>query len=717
MNPPSLSPTLARLFTTALTCWLVAIGHAVILPSHAEALVEGVPCPPESTDMEIVFGDLVSCAIDAASDSDAFRFSGVAGENVVIQVRSQGSLRPCLELFAPDSTVTTACSNAFSQRLDVALTQPGTHTILISPFSFTGGYDLALERVAPPSSTAQPIDYGATIEGEIDPSGDLDLFSFSGTAGETIAVQVTSLSSLRPCLELVAPDNTRIVACANAFSHRIDSTLTLSGTYTILVSAFSFSGAYVLALERILPPSPNAQAVQYGSTVQDEISPSGDIDLFFFEASAGARIRLDVASESSLRPCLELIGPDNTRITACENAFSQRIDATLGLTGTYSVLASAFSFSGAYSLSLQCLSPPCLAVPSVTISVSNASVVEGGSVTFTISRTGDTSLPLTVKYTLSGSATLESDYTLDPAPPTVIIPARSSTGTITLVSIDDVERENAETAVLTLSHDPAYVVGTPSTATTTITDNDAAQPDLLEAEVTDPPATITPGGAFRVTDTVRNAGLGTAAPSETRYYLSGDRVWDPADTLLIGRRQIGSLVAADVSTGTVRVRVPATAGVGAYFLMACADDTKLVTEANEQNNCITSETPVEVVMPDLVVTFVTRPPGAAARGSSFLVADRVRNQGEGLARSSETRFYLSRNKAKNPGDFLMVGSRHVPELEPGEESTNTTAVVIPLDILPDSYFLLACADDLKEVRESGGPNNCLASATRVRVTP
>jgi len=43
-------------------------------------------------------------------------------------------------------------------------------------------------------------------------------------------------------------------------------------------------------------------------------------------------------------------------------------------------------------------------------------------------------------------------------------------------------------------------------------------------------------------------------------------------------------------------------------------------------------------------------------------------------------------------------------------------------VTPDSYFLLACADDLKKVAEgnaalTGEKNNCLVSTTKVAVGP
>src|SRR4030095_11227944 len=65
-----------------------------------------------------------------------------------------------------------------------------------------------------------------------------------------------------------------------------------------------------------------------------------------------------------------------------------------------------------------------------------------------------------------------------------------------------------------------------------------AQPDLVETAVTmNPTAPVrVPGTAFSVTDTARNLGPVTSAPSTTRYYLSLDPVNGAGDVLLGGSR-------------------------------------------------------------------------------------------------------------------------------------------------------------------------------------
>ena len=188
------------------------------------------------------------------------------------------------------------------------------------------------------------------------------------------------------------------------------------------------------------------------------------------------------------------------------------------------------------------------------------------------------------------------------------------------------------------------------------------RPDLVQTAVSDPPAAAAPGSTFKVVDTVKNQGLVAAAASKTRYYLSTDQLKGSADTLLTGSRSVPSLAPGAESGGkSVTVTIPSTMPLGTYYLLACADDTALVTEAEENNNCGASAMPVQVTRPDLVQTAVSNPPSAAAPGSSFKLTDTVQNQGLVAAAASTTRYYLSTDQQKGSGDTLLTGSRSVPE--------------------------------------------------------
>jgi len=89
---------------------------------------------------------------------------------------------------------------------------------------------------------------------------------------------------------------------------------------------------------------------------------------------------------------------------------------------------------------------------------------------FSIYRSGDTAQPLTVHFTLTGTATNGVDYTSVPL--TAIIPAGETNVIITIEPINDDESEPSETVVLTLVSTPEYDLSPPASALIGIVDND-----------------------------------------------------------------------------------------------------------------------------------------------------------------------------------------------------------------------------------------------------
>ena len=243
----------------------------------------------------------------------------------------------------------------------------------------------------------------------------------------------------------------------------------------------------------------------------------------------------------------------------------------------------------------------------------------------------------------------------------------------------------------------------------------AQRPDLVVTAVSDPPGEAAPGDSFQVTDTVENHGAATARDSTTRYYLSVDSGRSRGDRLLGGSRAVPKLAPGEVSTGPASVTIPLTVLPGVFFLLACADDTNVVSETHEMNNCRTSVTTVQIARPDLVLTAVSDPPVRAARGESFDVTDTVQNQGLVATGPSITRYYFSIDPVKSPTDKPLAGSRAVPSLRRREASTATVTVTIPPTVPPGMYFLLICADDTQVVPEGNETNNCRAASRVITV--
>ena len=109
--------------------------------------------------------------------------------------------------------------------------------------------------------------------------------------------------------------------------------------------------------------------------------------------------------------------------------------------------------------------------PAVTVVATDPNADEAGDPgRFTLSRTGDLSAPLTVLFDVSGTAAAGLDYAALPA--SAFLGAGVASTTLDVLPLFDLDPEPAETVVVTLRCDAAYVVAAPLEATVVIADND-----------------------------------------------------------------------------------------------------------------------------------------------------------------------------------------------------------------------------------------------------
>ncbi|MEK6335643.1 MAG: Calx-beta domain-containing protein [Acidobacteriota bacterium] len=122
----------------------------------------------------------------------------------------------------------------------------------------------------------------------------------------------------------------------------------------------------------------------------------------------------------------------------------------------------------------------------VSVVVAPTSTAEGGpNLVYTFSRTGPTASALTVNFSVGGSASFPADYsqsgatTFTPPNATVTFGAGSATATVTVTPLTDCDVEGSETVVFTVQPGAGYGVGSPSTATGTITNTpDSTAPTI-----------------------------------------------------------------------------------------------------------------------------------------------------------------------------------------------------------------------------------------------
>ena len=187
------------------------------------------------------------------------------------------------------------------------------------------------------------------------------------------------------------------------------------------------------------------------------------------------------------------------------------------------------------------------ATPTVSVGDADA-VTEGETLEFPVSLSHPSDTPITVLYTLAGTAAVDDDYT-DSGSGTVTVAAESTQGTISLETLDDETVEDDETVDVTLSlpsPDPGKATLGTSAATGTIEDND--QPRVtLELD----PASIDENGE---TSTV-TASLDRVSSEDTTVTVTVTPV-DPAvegDYTLSANLELTIPAGTTESTGEVTI--------------------------------------------------------------------------------------------------------------------------------------------------------------------
>ncbi len=204
------------------------------------------------------------------------------------------------------------------------------------------------------------------------------------------------------------------------------------------------------------------------------------------------------------------------------------------------------------------ISPP----PSVSIAVAPASVSEDGAtnLVFTVTRSLNLSSPTVVNITTGGTAVSGTDYSGGVA--TVTIPAGATTATITIDPTVDSTVEADETVILTVAPGAGYTVGTPSSATGTILND-----DVPTASISVAPAAVAEDGAANLVYTVT---LNQASLSSTSVnFTVGGTATSGTDYAAVTSPLV---IPAGSTTGTITVNPTADATIE-------ADETVILTLA------------------------------------------------------------------------------------------------------------------------------------------
>jgi hypothetical protein len=249
---------------------------------------------------------------------------------------------------------------------------------------------------------------------------------------------------------------------SNPFGGPTSSTLTLTNVqnsdaagYSVVVSnPFGSATSAVATLTIVLPPTITAQPQSTNALAGNSVS-------LMVSATGGAPLSYQWFFNTA-------------PITNATNATLTLNNAQPSNSGNYTVrvsnpVDSVLSSNANLTVTI---------APILTIAATDAAAAEAGldPGTFTITRSGSTFSALSIIFNVGGSATPNSDYVALTSP--VTLAAGMASTNLTVVPIDDSIAEPIETVIVTLASGANYVVGSPASATVTITDDDNLPPSV-----------------------------------------------------------------------------------------------------------------------------------------------------------------------------------------------------------------------------------------------
>ena len=250
----------------------------------------------------------------------------------------------------------------------------GAGTYLIEARSFSsdaeGDYslDLQVHFLEADEDELGPVgsDFGDRLEGGIFPVGDIDVYSFSGAAGDVVRIDLTSQDfdaylELELDGELIAVDDDGGEGLNSLLE---DFVLPFSGEYLIRVHVLGDigTGEYFLGFDNITPPLVLQEGIGTGA-FQGELVEGGQLHLFPLLLTALSEVRIDLESEG-FDAFLVLYAGDGAEDRSPEHIIATDDDGGSGLNsrieellpaGGYLIEARSLSSSatGEYDLSVE----------------------------------------------------------------------------------------------------------------------------------------------------------------------------------------------------------------------------------------------------------------------------------------------------------------------------------------------------------------------------
>lgn len=231
--------------------------------------------------------------------------------------------------------------------------------------------------------------------------------------------------------------------------------------------------------------------------------------------------------------------------------------------------------------------------------------------------------------------------------------------------------------------------------------NCISQANLVISAHSATPIPIYVNQSITIRGTVFNQGTASAgAISNTRFRIDrgNDGTWDSTNNQSTGNLAAG---ASEVEQWTAGVGgIP---GIRKYEI--CADSTLVVTETDNNDNCVEGFYDVLPLPPDLIIDAPLPPisPASPTQGQSITFSGTVRNQGSSATGPTQTAILIDVAPAGAGAEDVTV-----PVATAGIAAAGSAAISGNWTGTLGNHSYRICADSANEIIESNEANNCSA---------
>ncbi|WHZ29952.1 MAG: hypothetical protein OJF51_004754 [Nitrospira sp.] len=371
---------------------VTTVNGSVLSANEFFATPAGVaPADVQYTGRIVVGGSTLTATISTANKVALVIFDGVAGQRVGLGMTSVSIPSSTVSLFNPDGTLMTYGTYGSgggvldSQILPVT----GTYAIVIDPSStYTGSMTLTLsaDLTGVITIAGSPVSFSLTRVGQN------ARYSFTGTAGQTVSLGMTSVTIASSNVSISKPDGsllvqpTSITTAGGALDSQV---LPVTGTYAILVDPVDLAtGNMTLTLYGT--PDVTGTITIDGASVTPTLTVPGQRARYTFTGTAGQWVNLGLTSVTINSSTVSMLKPDGTTLVSTSiSTAGGSLDPTtvLPTTGTYMIVVDPVGLATG-NMTLTLTSP-----------LTGTMTLDGASAPISLTKAGQTA-----RYTFSGTS-------------------------------------------------------------------------------------------------------------------------------------------------------------------------------------------------------------------------------------------------------------------------------------------------------------------------